>query len=174
MGSQSIIKHMNTTQDNVSFVRKLIKGKIAELIFQQMFRISGKFTLHHFGYEYTLPELINYEFHSEDNKQVLQNITTAPDFVVINNQDKKVHFVEVRYRSYRNPDKIKIMAENLLQKWDPSWLFIASPDGFFFSDCMDIIKNEGNIKSLDKELVGQENQASYLSLLNEFQNNKKL
>ena len=33
----------------------MIKGKIAEIIFEQIFRESGRYTMLHSGYEYTLP-----------------------------------------------------------------------------------------------------------------------
>jgi hypothetical protein len=37
------------------FIKDLVKGKIAEIIFEQMFRESGRYTILHSGYEYTLP-----------------------------------------------------------------------------------------------------------------------
>ncbi|MDE2096048.1 MAG: hypothetical protein KGL39_02265 [Patescibacteria group bacterium] len=41
----------------ISFFRDLLKGKIAEVIFEQMFRDCGKFTILPFGYEKTVPEV---------------------------------------------------------------------------------------------------------------------
>ncbi len=43
------------------FSHDLIKGKVAELIFALMFRDVGKFTILRFAYEYTLPELAQYQ-----------------------------------------------------------------------------------------------------------------
>lgn len=42
---------MYNVRMNAEFVKDLIKGKVAEIIFEQMFRESGKFTILHSGYE---------------------------------------------------------------------------------------------------------------------------
>ena len=47
-------------QTSKQFSHELIKGKIAELIFEMMFREAGRFTSS-FGYEYTLPEIAQYQ-----------------------------------------------------------------------------------------------------------------
>jgi len=41
--------------NNVNFTKQLVKGKIAEVIFAQMFRQSGNFTVLEFGYEKVIP-----------------------------------------------------------------------------------------------------------------------
>ena len=53
-----------------------------------MFRESGKFTILHAGYEYTLPELAQYQ-HLAEVKAVIENIRNAPDFVLISQDEKK-------------------------------------------------------------------------------------
>lgn len=55
------------------FIKDLIKGKIAEIIFEQMFRESARYTILHSGYEYTLPELAQYQ-HLAEVKAVIENI----------------------------------------------------------------------------------------------------
>jgi len=42
---------------NIDFSRDLIKGRIAEVIFEQMFREQGQYTVIPFGYEQTVPTL---------------------------------------------------------------------------------------------------------------------
>ena len=37
--------------EDETFIKDLIKGKIAEIIFEQMFRESGRYTILHSGYE---------------------------------------------------------------------------------------------------------------------------
>lgn len=151
------------------FIKDLIKGKIAEIIFEQMFRESGKFTILHSGYEYTLPELAQYQ-HLTEIKAVIENIRNAPDFVLISQDKKEVYLVEVKYRKHRDADKIKQIVEKTLKVWNPSWLFIASPDGFFFEPCSMIKKNNGRIGPLvNQKFVSPEVRKEYLQLLNHFE-----
>lgn len=55
--------------NNISFTKNLIKGKIAEIIFENMLREAGIFTILHFGYEYILPELAKEILLIENQKQ---------------------------------------------------------------------------------------------------------
>jgi hypothetical protein len=153
---------------NIEFSRDLIKGKIAEIIFEQMFRVSGKFTILRFGYEYTQPELAQYQYLTKI-KTVLENIRTSPDFILISQNKKEVYLVEVKYRSRRIESNTKKIAEGILETWNPSWLFIASPDGFFFEPCHTIVANKGKIGSLYTKWVDKKTQLEYLKLLKEFE-----
>lgn len=153
---------------DAEFIRRFIKGKIAEIIFEQMFRESGKYTVLHSGYEYTLPELAQYQ-HLVEVKAVIENIQNAPDFVLVSNDKTEVHLIEVKYRRNRDQADIKEHAESILKTWNPSWMFIASPDGFFFEPCNTIVANNGAIGKLYDKWVTLEVQAEYLKLLNEFE-----
>lgn len=154
--------------NDIDFSRELIKGRIAEVIFEQMFRASGKFTILRFGYEYTLPELAQYE-HLAEVKAVLKNLRNAPDFILISQDKTEVHLVEVKYRARRNKKQIKEIAEKMLETWNPSWLFIASPDGFFFEPCNTIVANGGDIGRLYPKWVHHPIQTGYLELLRAFE-----
>jgi len=68
---------------NVNFTRQLVKGKIAETIFSQMFRESGNFTVLEFGYEKVIPEMIQQGFN--ESNPMIETLRTAPDFAVIDN-----------------------------------------------------------------------------------------
>ena len=164
-----IIKGFNYLMDmDKTFVKHLIKGKIAEIIFEQMFRESGKFTILRSGYEYTLPELAQYQ-HLADVKAVMENISNAPDFILVSEDKRQVHLVEVKYRRHRNESDLKQIVEETLKRWNPSWLFIASPDGFYFAPCNAINNNDGDIYPLSSNWVEQHIQNEYLKLLNEFE-----
>lgn len=157
------------------FQHDLIKGKIAELIFELMFRETGRFTALRFGYEYTLPELAQYQ-HLVEVKKVLDNISNSPDFILIGNEKNKdskleVFTVEVKYRATPNPKEIKEIAENTLKTWNPSWLFLATPNGFFFSPCSSVVKNEGQVSHLSDSWVSEALKAKYLELLRDFELN---
>lgn len=154
---------------NIEFSRELIKGRIAETIFEQMFRESGKFTILRSGFEYTLPELAQYANLAEV-KAVMTNIRQAPDFVLISQDKKEVHLIEVKYRNHRYDEELKDIADRILEVWNPSWLFIASPDGFFLDPCNRIANNNGKIKTLlSQKWVDRETQEEYLKLLREFE-----
>ncbi len=150
------------------FVQNLIKGKIAEIIFEQMFRESGKYTILHSGYEYTLPELAQYQ-HLAEVKAVIENIRNAPDFILISQDHKEVHLVEVKYRRQRHDENLKEIVGKTLEIWNPSWLFVASPDGFFFEPCNTVLKNNGQIGPLYDKWVPYDIQKDYLKLLNQFE-----
>ncbi len=155
---------------DAKFIKKLIKGKIAEIIFEQMFRESGRFTILHSGYEYTLPELAQYQ-HLAEIKAVIENIRNAPDFVLVSQDKKEVYLVEVKYRSRYDSQDLKEIVDKTLEIWNPSWLFIASPDGFFFEPCNTISRNNGSIGKFYGEKWGikPEVQDEYLKLLNQLE-----
>jgi len=152
---------------DIDFSRKLIKGKIAEFIFEQMFRTSEEFTIIPIGYEHTIPELAQYQHHVQIQK-VLSNIRQAPDFVLISQDKAKVFLVEVKYRNEFTKEEILDIAKNTLASWDPCFLFVASKDNFYFSPCSSIVTNNGDIEILRESWVKKETQAEYLSLLKEF------
>lgn len=52
--------------DNLSFTRNLVKGRIAETIFAQMFRDSGSYTVLEFGYEKVVPQVVGRSYNHDD------------------------------------------------------------------------------------------------------------
>jgi len=150
-----------------NFSKNLVKGKIAETLFEQMLRDAGGFTVLSFGYENILPELAIRQ-DSINAKEAMEIIRRAPDFVVIDNSTHEVHLVEVKYM--RRLDKTYILptAKRMLQSWKPSWLFLATPSGFFFSKVSDIVEKKGEIPKLTHSRVSEKLQAQYIKLLNEF------
>jgi hypothetical protein len=152
-------------QEHKKFIENLVKGKIAEIIFEQMFRESGKYTILHSGYEYTLPELAQYQ-HLTEIKAVIENIRNAPDFVLVSQDKKEVHLVEVKYRTNRYAEDLRKVCEETLKIWNPCWLFVASPDGFFFEPCNTVKNNDGQIGRLvNEQFVDHKIRDNYLDLL---------
>ncbi|MBU0486826.1 MAG: hypothetical protein KKA07_02940 [Bacteroidetes bacterium] len=153
---------------DIEFSKSLIKGRIAEIVFEQMFRTTNKFSIFHFGYEYTLPELAQYQ-HLTQVKAVTDNIKDAPDFVLISKEKEEVYLVEVKYRHYPSKKDNLKLARALLKRWNPAYLFVASPEGFFFGPCNTIVTNKGEIGSLFTKWASQKDQNEYLQLLKEFE-----
>jgi hypothetical protein len=155
-------------EKEISFSRDLLKGKIAEVIFEQMFRDCGKFTILPFGYEKTVPEVAQYQ-HILEVKKVLDNIRHAPDFIIITQDRSQIYLVEVKYRSIAKPQDIKAVAEKVRERWDVAWLFLATPQGFYFDAINRVITSNGNIPPLSASWIDAETQKHFLSLMMEFE-----
>lgn len=153
---------------NIKFTENLIKGKIAEIVFENMLREAGCFTILHFGYEYILPELArgtDFDRESETAKAV----RSAPDFAVINNETKEVRLIEVKYRKILRHDDILKIAQRMSEAWNPSFIFLASKTGFYFDSIHNIIENNGVIKELHHPAISEKLQRKYLDLLNKME-----
>ena len=153
--------------NEISFARNLVKGKIAETVFAQMLRSTGQFTVLDFGYEKIIPELVGRE--SGENDEMVEALRTAPDFAVINNKTKEVHLIEVKYRkSFLNGDVLSI-AKRMSASWNPSYLFLATVDGFYFGEVKSLVENGGDIKRLDHPQIPVSTQDEFLKILNDFE-----
>lgn len=153
--------------DPEDFSRKLVKGRIAETLFDQMLRDAGKFTILAFGYESVLPELAHRQndIHAQETMEIIRR---APDFAVINNKTHEVSLIEVKYMMHPRADWILRAAERMYASWRPSCLFLATPDGFFYDKASAIIEKKGVISPLNHAYIPAELQGRYLKLLNEF------
>lgn len=149
------------------FSHDLIKGKITELVFDQMFRAMDKFTVIPFGYESTLPEIAQ-SSHLVEYKYVLDQIRTSPDFAMVSHDKTEVFLVEVKYFGVYDEEKVRIIAEKIHSKWKVVWLFIATPNGFFFDSCNKVIKSNGKMEKLSSNWVTQELQDHFLKTLKDF------
>lgn len=155
--------------NNIEFARRLVKGKIAETIFAQMLRDTNEFTVLEFGYEKIIPELVQRGY--GDNSPMVETLRTAPDFAVINQKTKEVRLIEVKYRSTMKDGEILEVADRMAQSWNPSFLFIATLDGFYFDEVAKIIKNKGKISRLKHPQISEELQSKYLDILINFEKN---
>ncbi|HWY78759.1 MAG TPA: hypothetical protein VNW29_00205 [Candidatus Sulfotelmatobacter sp.] len=149
------------------YTEDLIKGKITEVIFEEMFRVSEEFTIIPLGYEHTTPILAQYQRHLEI-QQVLENIRNAPDFALISEDKKRVFLVEVKYRNTFTTSEILEIARDISARFNPCFLFLVSKDNFYFSPCSSIINKNGKIESLRESWIKREIQINYLNLLKEF------
>ena len=153
---------------SIEFSRKLIKGRIAEVIFEQMIREEGRYTVIPFGYEHTMPTLAQYR-HLAKIQAVINNISEAPDFALISDDKTEVFLVEVKFQTGLNFEEIRLAAQKLLERWDYPWIFVATPDGFYCGMCEWIVKEE-KINELSEGWVAKLHQHDYLKLLKEFNN----
>lgn len=153
--------------DPIIFSKNLVKGRIAETIFEQMLRDAECFTILAFGYESVLPELAHrqHDIHAEETMEIIRR---APDFAVINNETHDVHLIEVKYLMNLKAEWVLKDAKLMYESWKPSYLFLATPEGFFFDKAGDIVKNNGAIPPFIHPKIPKELQEKYLALLNNF------
>lgn len=154
---------------NIIFARNLVKGKIAETVFAQMHRETKLFTVLEFGYEKVIPELV--QLGCKEKNVMLETLRTAPDFAVINQETKEVRLIEVKYMRSINPEYVFKYAKRMSESWNPSYLFIASLDGFYFDEINKIIKNKGTISRLEYSHISEDLQKQYLQILKDFEKN---
>lgn len=154
--------------DNLLFTRNLVKGRIAETIFAQMFRDTGEYTVLEFGYEKVVPQLVGRNYHHDD--PMIESLRVAPDFAVINQESKEVRLIEVKYRQVIDNRNVLECARKMHASWNPSYLFIATLDGFYFDEISKIIINDGNISRLSS--IADDVQEKYLQILIDFENQR--
>jgi hypothetical protein len=70
------------------FAENLIKGRIAETVFELMFREATHFDVYPLGYEHSIPILRQVRDHLPDQtletiKRVIENVSTTPDFLLM-------------------------------------------------------------------------------------------
>lgn len=151
----------------INFSKNLVKGRITETLFEQMLRDTECFTILSFGYEKVLPELAHrqHDMHAEETMEIIRR---APDFAVINNESHEVHLIEVKYMMNPRTEWVLRDAKQMFESWKPSYLFLATPNGFFFDKVSTIVEKGGVISPFSHPKVTKELQGKYLSLLNEF------
>jgi len=153
--------------NNINFTKNLVKGKIAETIFAQILRDTKQFTVLEFGYEKVIPELVSYK--SSNENQILEILRTAPDFAVIDKKTKVVQLVEVKYMRRLNYDFVYKDAKRMSESWNPSYLFVATLEGFYFDEINKIIKMQGKIEALKHPQIPKTLQDKYLKILQDFE-----
>jgi hypothetical protein len=153
--------------DPINFSKNLVKGRIAETLFEQMMRDAGCFTILSFGYENIIPELAHRQ-NDMKAQETMEIIRRAPDFAVINNDTHDVFLIEVKYLMSPTPETILKDAKRMFESWKPSYLFIATPGGFFFDKAATIVENNGIIQHFIHPQIPAELQDKYIKLLNEF------
>jgi len=69
---------------------------------------------------------------------------------------------------YKTDEKIKDAASKMIASWDPSYLFVVTPAGFFIDSSRTIVDRDGKIEPLGIDHVSMELQERYTKLLNTF------
>lgn len=157
-------------EKELNFAQNLVKGKIAETIFAQMFRRMKTYTVLEFGYEKVIPELVQRGIQDADG--VMSVLRSAPDFAVIDMPHKHVKLIEVKYQRRLSETYVLRDAQRMREAWNPSFLFVASLDGFYMDGVDDIVENQGRISPLSYDVIPKEIQEDYLKVLCDFEDGK--
>ncbi len=158
--------------NNIKFTHELIKGKIAEIIFEQMIHNTKGYTVLEFGYEKVVHQLAKAP-KSEDARAMIEIVRKAPDYAIVNEETHNVTLVEIKYMAKRTNGKVRAIAKEIEQSWRHAALFIATPDGFYFDQVETIIRNKGVIKPFTHPKIHPKVVDQYVALLNEFIVTKK-
>ena len=150
-----------------NYSRNLIKGRIVETIFSEMFRETKYYTIIPFGYENTIPQLAQYHDLIKLPK-IIENFNSMPDFVLINKEKTSAYIVEVKFRSKLDNTEILKAAYESSKSWNPVYLFVATKEKFYFTPCNTIKNRNGEMDILKNSWVSDVVQKRYLNVLNEF------
>jgi len=81
----------------------------------------------------------------------------------------RLSIIEVKYQRSLNPEYTLKAANRMSQSWNPSYLFIATLDGFYMDEIANIIKNNGEIAKLNHPKINGDLQNDYLQILKRFE-----
>jgi len=149
-----------------NFAENLIKGKIAETVFQEMFVSQGEFDILPIGYEYKTPEVAE-NLAMLKNKELIANLRHTPDFLMFSKDKRDAFLVEVKFRSHKDDEQILEMASKVHQNYGPSYLFLATHGNFYFESCKKIMEDKF-IDVLPETWIPKPIQEKYLLILNKF------
>ena len=100
-------KEQNFSSRDSKFVENMIKGRIAETLIEELF-LSLNYSVFRYGMENTVPGIM--KLLRGVRSDVATNIRRMPDFVIQNNKNGEVFFIEVKFRkdevfTFENLDK---------------------------------------------------------------------
>ena len=94
----------------------MLKGRMAETLFEELMRQSGN-AVYRFGYEAIVQNLTQLEDKFDRYSEVGERIRAIPDFIVVDKKGKPI-FVEVKFRWNSELHKNDY---NILEKIDKFW-----------------------------------------------------
>ena len=104
-----------------------------------------------------------------ESNPMIETLRTAPDFAVIDRDTRQVKLIEVKYQRSLSSEYTLKAANRMSQSWNPSYLFIATLDGFYMDEIANIIKNNGEIAKLNHPKINDDLQNDYLQILKRFE-----
>ena len=126
-------------QSNHMNAESMLKGRMAETLFEEMMRQSGNI-VYRFGYEAIVQNLVQLEESFDRYSEVGERIRAIPDFIVIDKTGKP-EFVEVKFRwrpelhhgditRFEKVEKFWNAKLVLVNCWEQPYFRIVSPPYF--------------------------------------------
>jgi hypothetical protein len=140
-----------------------------------MFRVATHFDVYPLGYEHTMPILREFRDHPEVGhhkaviERILDNFNNTPDFLLVKPDKSEIFLIEVKFRHEFSKNNILEIANDIRTRWNPVYIFLATPEGFYFDTCNEILNKEGEITPLSETWIPKHYQQTYLNLLNKFE-----
>ncbi|MCH8520018.1 MAG: hypothetical protein LAT82_04660 [Nanoarchaeota archaeon] len=137
-----------------NFRFNLMKGKIVEVIIQNMFECTD-YQVFSYGHENTLGYMKNELKKYKKHNDTLKKIRFTPDFVIYNPKTEETRLIEVKYNNSKN-NKIISDFEPYQKYWSDCYILVVNPSSenvYFIQKASEIeIENEFYNKNLHKKV----------------------
>ena len=119
------MKEKNYKKEMSEFQFNLMKGKIVEMIVQNIFEHCG-YQVYPYGHESTLGKLKENFKNYKNHNETLEKIRCTPDFVTYNPKNENTALIEVKYR---NCEKEEFQAdyEKYRKHWNDCLILLVNP-----------------------------------------------
>ena len=128
--SETPIEESGLTERDKNYRYNMIKGRIAETLIQELF-LSLRFNVFRYGMENTIPGIM--DLLKGVRSDVALDIKHMPDFVIQDNRNNSVYFIEVKFRA------------------SESFKFSDLPKNYPYTNAYIIIVSKKHIKCLSVE-----------------------
>lgn len=152
---------------NNNFPENLIKGKIVETVFQQMFLGSDQYEM--YSFEATVDfSSIQHLVHHTDIQNIIDGKAPVPQCIVVPKGKDEVYIVNTLYSPSYHSQDLMVLAEKYHSQWEYSWLFFATDHHLHFDSCWNIMNSHGHMDFLPYTWIPRDIQDKYRTLLHQF------
>lgn len=142
------------TDKHLNFVSGLARSRVAQTIFEQMFRQTFGYHVYPSGYEVLFADSALQSVEKSTSSAAFEQVRVMPDFRINpKNKPHELMWVEVKFRSRLNYQEVRNTAQTLDRYYHGSHLFIATLDNFFMSPCERIITMRQILPLLESEIA---------------------
>lgn len=144
---------MNRNGNSRIEAENFLKGQMAESLVERLLKRSGN-RVYRFGYESVLQNLTQLEGSFDHETGPGQQVSSMPDFVVLN-QDRKIFFVEVKFRSdlSRLHEDFVSLLKNIDRFWKAKVILLTPQKPRFRISYPPYLENSGQLtwRELEKD-----------------------
>jgi len=149
------------------FPENLIKGKIVETVFQQMFLEADLYEM--YSFEATVDfSSIQHLSHHKDIQNIIDGTSPIPQCIIVPKGKSEVYIVSTMYNPSYHSKELVETAQKLHHNWDYAWLFLATDHHLHFDSCWNIMNSHGHMDFLPYTWIPRDLQEKYRTLLRQF------